>query len=107
MNPERLFLFYECVLGDRGAWVYQGETGRTCWSLATVGTQVCEAQSLIPHCSISYLHTSCAWCCHGSGDVPLAHCFAEFNKFSDGSQHVVGHAGQSLQRVLILLCHIL
>ena len=31
----------------------------------------------------------------GSGDVPLAHCFAEFNKFSDGSQHVVDHARQS------------
>ena len=32
----------------------------------------------------------------GSGDVhPLAHYFAEFNKFSDDFQHVVGHAGQS------------
>ena len=29
--------------------------------------------------------------------------FAEFNTFSDGSQHVVGHARQSLQRVLCYL----
>jgi hypothetical protein len=28
-------------------------------------------------------------------DVPLIHYFAEFIKFSDDSQHVVGHAMQS------------
>ena len=39
----------------------------------------------------------------GSGDVPLAQYFAELNTFSDGSQHVVGHARHHNRGTVLLL----